>query len=67
MYNRRSSSIFYLLALLDWGVWCGTPLDVVCSNHSPAPIYGGYQPLTGLYCGACCATGAKSHTVMMTT
>ena len=27
--------IFYL----DWGVWRGTPLEVVGDNHSPAPIY----------------------------
>ena len=30
--SRRSKSIS------DWGVWCGTPLDVVGDNHFPAPI-----------------------------
>ena len=25
--------------LSDWGVWCGTPLEVVGDNDSPAPIY----------------------------
>ena len=34
---------------------CVTLCDVVCNNHSPAPIYGGYLPRTGVYCGACCA------------
>ena len=23
----------------DWGVWHGTPLEVVGNKHSPAPIY----------------------------
>ena len=27
-------------------MWRETPLEVVCNNHSPAPIYGGYQPRT---------------------
>ena len=39
---------------------CVTLCDVVCNNHSPAPIYGGYLPRTGVYCGACCAPGAVS-------
>ena len=38
-----------LLPISNWGVWCGTPLEVVCNNHSPAPIYGGYQPWTGVF------------------
>ena len=51
----------YILSnILDWGVWCETPLDVVCINHSPAPIYGGYLLRTGVYCGACCAPGTIS-------
>ena len=29
----------YLPSVSDWGVWCGTPLEVVGDNHSPAPIY----------------------------
>ena len=46
--------------ILDWGVWRGTPLEVVCNNHSPAPIYGGYLPPTCVYCGTCCVPGAVS-------
>ena len=41
-------------------MWRETPLEVVCNNHSPAPIYGGYLLRTGVYCGACCAPGAVS-------
>ena len=29
----------YLPSVSDWGVWRGTPLEVVGDNHSPAPIY----------------------------
>ena len=29
----------YLPSVSDWGVWHGTPLEVVGDNHSPAPIY----------------------------
>ena len=36
------------------------PLEVVCNHHFPAPIYGGYLPRTGVYCGACCAPGTIS-------
>ena len=36
------------------------PLEVVCNNHYPAPIYGGYLPWTDVYCNACCAPGAVS-------
>ena len=25
-------------------MWCEKPLEVVCNNHSPAPIYEGYLP-----------------------
>ena len=39
---------------------CATLCDVVCNNHSPAPIYGGYLPRTGVYFGSCCAFGAVS-------
>ena len=41
-------------------MWRETPLEVVCNNHSPAPINGGYLPRTGVYCGACCTPGAVS-------
>ena len=33
----------------NWGVWRGTPLEVVCNNHSPALIYGGYLPRIGVF------------------
>ena len=36
------------------------PLEVVYNNHSPAPIYGGYLPWTGVYCGAWSTPGAVS-------
>ena len=57
--------VVYIIAgqgvhILDWGVWRETPLEVVCNNHSPAPIYGGYQPRTGVYCGAWSVPGAVS-------
>ena len=40
-------------------VLCGLMLcDVVCNNHSTAPIYGVYLPQTGVYRGAYCAPGA---------
>ena len=39
---------------------CVTLCDVVCNNHSRDPIYAGYLPRTGVYCGACCAPGAVS-------
>ena len=35
-------------------VLCVLHCDVVCNNHSPTPIYGGYLPRTGVYCGVCC-------------
>ena len=41
-------------------MWRETPLEVVCNNHSPAPIYGGYLPRTDAYCGVCCAPGTVS-------
>ena len=50
----------YFTHISDWGVWRETPLEVVCNNHSPAPIYGGYLPWTGAYCSACCAPCAVS-------
>ena len=68
MYNKRSRG-YILPPILDWGVWRGMPLEVVCNNHSPAPIYvlnlghllyGGYLPWTGVYCGAWSAPSAVS-------
>ena len=38
------------LGSVTWGT--------TCNNHSPALIYGGYLPRTGVYCGAYCAPGA---------
>ena len=51
---------YILPHISDWGVWHEMPLEVVCNNHSPAPIYGGYLPWTGVYCDASCAPGAVS-------
>ena len=48
--------MYILPPISDWGVWRGTPLEVVCNNHSPAPIYEGYLPRTGVYCGVWSAT-----------
>ena len=41
--------MYILPPISNWGVRHGTPLEVVCNNHSPAPIYGGYQPRTGVF------------------
>ena len=57
MYNRMSRG-YILPPISDWGVWRGMPLEVVYNNHSPAPIYGGYLPRTGVYCGARSVPGA---------
>ena len=43
IYNR-----YILSHISDSGVWRETPLEVVCNNHSPTPIYGGYLPWTGV-------------------
>ena len=59
MYNRKSRR-YTLPPISNWRVWRGMPLEVACNNHSPAPIYGGYLPRSGVYCGACCAPGAVS-------
>ena len=42
IYNRRLRGIFYLIYRI--GEWHETPLEVVCNNHFPSPIYEGYQP-----------------------
>ena len=33
---------YILPHISHWGVWHETPLDIVCNNDFPAPIYGGY-------------------------
>ena len=43
---------YFTTYISDSRVWHGTPLDVVCNDQFPAPIYGGYLPWTGVYCGA---------------
>ena len=57
IYNRRSRGIFYLLYRIGE---CGVRRHwrLFCNNNSPAPIYRGYLPRTGVYFGACCAPGA---------
>ena len=52
--------MYILPLILDLVVWCGTPLEVVCNNHSPALMFGGYLPRTGVYCGAWSTPGAVS-------
>ena len=56
---RRSKGIFYLIY---WIGECGVRRHwrLVCNNHSPARIYGGYLLRTGVYCGTWRAPGAVS-------
>ena len=57
-YIIGGQGIYFTSYISDWGVWRDTPLEVVCNNHSPGPICGGYLPRTGVYFGPCCAPGA---------
>ena len=44
----------YLPSVSDWGVWRGTPLEVVGDNHSPASIYVRQWDIAPGAVSACC-------------